>query len=362
MRLSSNIEISPIREGFNILKAWISVITGRMISRPVSINLLPTMACNSRCIMCDSWMIKEKDPKLELDIYFKLAQEMKSMGIPYITIGGGEPLLYKDVVSLIKIFSSVGISVQLTTNGHNLTVQNCDEFVNAGLSRLTFSIDSHIPEIYKEQRGVDWCDEVTKLLCDFTKRYKNNLSIETNSVITEKNIDTFIDTVNFFLKVNTNKICFSLVTISGDNYLMNKDKHDLVKINEDKTKKLVNDLMLLKQKHPKQIAASSQFIKGAIKYIQNPKEAVFPCYAGFMTLDILYEGSVYSCGNLQTLGNIKGNTLREIWFSKEAMKSRLAMARKNCPACYTSCKIELGLLGNPIKGIPYCIEKLREAL
>jgi len=72
--------------------------------------------------------------------------------------------------------------------------------------------------------------------------------------------------------------------------------------------------------------------------------------------------SAYSCGNLPALGNIKSNSLRDIWYSKEAMESRLAMARKKCPSCYASCKIELALLGSPFHGIAYCFEKFKETL
>ena len=362
MKLNSNIKINFLGEGMNLLRAWLSVLTGKMFSRPVSLNLLPTMNCNSRCIICDSWKIRETDVKLDLEIYRELAREMKKMGIPYVTIGGGEPLLFKDILALIRVLRDEEISVQLTTNGFEITNDNFKELLALGLSRLTFSIDSHIPHIYESMRGVDWSEKVLSTIDDCIKESKGRISIETNSVITNKNVDTFPETVKYFINKKVNKVCFSAVTIFSDNYLIQTSKENLSVIDNEKIKKLVEDLLLIKRNYPKKIAASSWFIKGLEKYFGNPLKAVYPCYAGFLTLDILYNGDVYSCGNLPKLGNIKNNSLGEIWYSKEASKSRKSMAGKKCPACYTSCKIELGLLGNPWIGIPYCIEKIKEAL
>jgi Fe-coproporphyrin III synthase len=362
MKLNTNIKINPLAEGSNILKAWFSVITGAMISRPVSINLLPSMRCNSKCIMCDSWRTEEKNQRIDLVMYRKLADDMKEMGIPYVTIGGGEPLLNKDCISLIKIFSNRQIAVQLTTNGFNMDSSRLEELLEAGLSRLTFSIDSHHPETYKAIRGVDWCEKIISNMENCINEAGTKISIETNSVITARNIDTFVDTMKYFIKNGVNKVCFSAVTISADNYLIQNTKENLIRINPETANKLVKELLDLKDKYPKKISASRQFIKGISKYISDPYTAVYPCYAGYLTLDVLYDGEVFSCGNLPSLGNLRNSSISEIWFSKEAMKSRKAMASKKCPSCYTSCKIELGILGSPLRGIPYCIEKIKELI
>ena len=250
MKLSSNIRISLFKEVMNVLKAWFSVVTGKMYSRPVSINLLPSMACNSRCIMCDSWKIQPKEEKIGMEVYEKLSDEIKEMGIPYVTIGGGEPLLFKNLYPLIRLFRDKGISVQLTTNGKELNLEKCKKLIDCGLNRLTFSIDSHIKQVYGELRGVDWFDEVIKNLSDCIKTYADQISIETNSVITVKNIDTFPETVNYFLALGVNKICFSAVTVSGENYLIGQSKDDLAKANPQSVKKLVKELLFLKRGFP----------------------------------------------------------------------------------------------------------------
>lgn len=362
MKLNSNIKINPFREGLNILRTWISVLSGSMLSRPVSVNLLPILRCNSRCVMCDSWRLEETDERLGLDVYESIADDMKDMKIPYVTIGGGEPMLRGDIYELIEVFAKRGISTQLTTNGSKMSLDICRSLIDSGLNRLTFSIDSHLPEIYEKTRGVNWCAKVLNNLQEVIGIYADQISVETNSVISNINIDSFFDTVKYFLSINVNKICFSAVTISGENYLIDQGKDDLAGITPEKAEELIMKLLKAKRDYPKRIAASSQFIRGIKTYVENPRRAVFPCYAGYLTLDIIYNGNVYSCGNLPALGNVRTDSISDIWYSKEAMNSRKAMGRKRCPACYTSCKIELALLGSPWRGIPYCFEKIREAL
>jgi len=76
--------------GWNIAKGWISELSGWDLSRPVSVNLLITNECNSRCIHCDVWQMN--DPGLlSLDDYTKLAADLAALGVPYVTspVGSG---------------------------------------------------------------------------------------------------------------------------------------------------------------------------------------------------------------------------------------------------------------------------------
>ncbi len=150
---------------------------------------------------------------------------------------------------------------------------------------------------------------------------------------------------------------FSAVTTFGGNYLMTETKGPLAEIPRELLNSIVEGL-LERKRTAGPISASTMFIQGLADYYANPRRVVFPCLAGYLTLDIFQDGSVHGCGNLPVIANVRNASLREIWFSKGAQENRLAMAQGKCPNCYLSCKAELAIAANPRYLPRFSMEKL----
>lgn len=112
-----------------------------------------TDRCNLRCIYC----MPEKgissigyEEVLRYEEIVKLVKVATELGINNIRITGGEPLIRKDLVNLIKLlreFKEIK-DLSLTTNGVFLE-KYIDDLISAGLDRVNISIDSLNPKIYK---------------------------------------------------------------------------------------------------------------------------------------------------------------------------------------------------------------------
>ena len=109
--------------------------------------------CNLRCIYCmpeDGIDFKSKDKILNKSEIFKLVQITSEMGVSKVRFTGGEPLLRKDIIDIIKYTKSISTidSVHLTTNGILLS-----SFLNPletiGLDGINISIDTLNREKYK---------------------------------------------------------------------------------------------------------------------------------------------------------------------------------------------------------------------
>lgn len=74
-----------------------------------------------------------------------------AMGVWRLRLTGGEPLIRKDIVSLVERFSKIpGVEdLSLTTNGERLP-ELVGDLKRAGLRRLNISLDSMNPERFKE--------------------------------------------------------------------------------------------------------------------------------------------------------------------------------------------------------------------
>lgn len=105
-----------------------------------------TDRCNLRCRYCmpeTGVPMKSHDEILSLEEIFQLVEIATLLGFTRFRLTGGEPLVRKGLVSLIKRISSLeGVEdISLTTNGVLLAAQ-AEELKKAGLNRVNISLDT----------------------------------------------------------------------------------------------------------------------------------------------------------------------------------------------------------------------------
>jgi cyclic pyranopterin phosphate synthase len=124
-----------------------------------------TDRCNLRCIYCNplgSCGLIRRDEILTFEEIHRIVRLFAECGISKVRLTGGEPLVRKDVVQLVRKLAAVdGIEeLALTTNGVFLEPVAA-ELKDAGLSRVNISIDSLEAENYKCITGFDLLQKVT---------------------------------------------------------------------------------------------------------------------------------------------------------------------------------------------------------
>lgn len=357
MKISNQASLSLFKEGLNTLKVYPSFLLNQTWSRPVSINFILTTRCNSKCITCDSWKLEDHAGELTTEDFKRLATQTRELNIPIVTLGGGEPTLRTDVWEIVKFFKNENRFVQLTTNALTLRESQRQKLFESKLDRVTVSVDSHKKDLYEKIRGIDGWNAVETNLKNLLKEKTPHTEVDTNTVLCKDNAETFLETLDYLIDLGIPKVNFSAMTTNATNYLMTESKAHLSEIPNNLLQKIVEGILERKKK-TKAISASSTFIKGILDYYQNPHKTVFPCYAGFLTLDIFQDGAVHGCGNLPTLANVKNESLSQIWHSTKAQENRNNMAKGKCPNCYVSCKMELAIASNP-KFLPqFSLEKI----
>ncbi len=128
---------------------------GGVGTAPRGLLLNYSNACNFKCQQC----FTESPGKpfcgtLSLDDIRKLADEADELGMYEILIEGGEPLVCKELYDIINIFGSDRFYIEMTSNGYLLTRQIAEKLKQAGMSRVSISLDSTKPEIHDGYRGV----------------------------------------------------------------------------------------------------------------------------------------------------------------------------------------------------------------
>ncbi len=121
-----------------------------------------TEVCNFRCIYCaPNGHTTPSTSPLSVDEIQRVVRAAVALGITKIRLTGGEPLLRRDIVEIVRTISSVaGIQdLALTTNGF-LLGRLARDLANVGLARVNISLDTLRRDRFSEIVGVDAFDAV----------------------------------------------------------------------------------------------------------------------------------------------------------------------------------------------------------
>jgi cyclic pyranopterin phosphate synthase len=155
-----------------VVPAILNAPTGRLIDRldrPLrDLRISVTDRCNFRCSYCMPKEVFDKrydflphSSLLSFEEITRLARLFVAHGVHKIRLTGGEPLLRKGLDDLIRMLSELRtpdgrtVDLTLTTNG-SLLVKKAQALRDAGLQRITVSLDGLDDTIFRRMNDVDF--------------------------------------------------------------------------------------------------------------------------------------------------------------------------------------------------------------
>jgi GTP 3',8-cyclase len=135
------------------------------LQRPLrDLRISVTDRCNFRCVYCMPRAVFDQDypylPRSEMLTFEEITRVAKLLvthGVTKIRLTGGEPLLRKNVEQLVGMLRQIDTSLDLTltTNGA-LLAQHAQRLKEAGLNRVTVSLDALDDVIFKRMNDADF--------------------------------------------------------------------------------------------------------------------------------------------------------------------------------------------------------------
>jgi GTP 3',8-cyclase len=137
--------------------------------RPLhDLRISVTDRCNFRCVYCMPKEVFDKDYQylphsslLSFEEITRIATLFIDHGVEKIRLTGGEPLLRKNIESLIGMLAALPtrsgkpLDLTLTTNG-SLLAKKARALRDAGLNRVTVSLDALDDAVFKRMNDVDF--------------------------------------------------------------------------------------------------------------------------------------------------------------------------------------------------------------
>lgn len=134
------------------------------LARPIrDLRISVTDRCNFRCVYCmpkeffgREYEFLEREELLSFEEISRVVRIFHSLGVKKARITGGEPLVRRDIEELVGLLAQVpDLDLTMTTNG-SLLAQKARSLKDAGLERITVSLDSLDDETFKAMNDVNF--------------------------------------------------------------------------------------------------------------------------------------------------------------------------------------------------------------
>lgn len=338
-----------------------------IVQMPRYITYLITWRCNSRCIFCDVWKKHAGDTaELNLDDIRSIFAQINNPDVVRIT--GGEPFLRQDLAEAINIINEVSNPriIHITTNGlasrikeTMLAIKSCYKI------HLKVSIDA-IGEKHDKIRGTPNAYEKAmdniKRLVEIRKSLRFHLGVN-QAIVNQEDTQDYAALKRILQPYGIPiyaSVAFDPLNSLYSDEIITDPKNSYAAFGHF-SKEGLSDLISAVLKDggtisniPEKIV-NQYHLQGMYNRFVHNKLLPHPrCVSLNNHLRILPNGDVPVClYNGTVVGNLKENTLKDIWKSPEAKKQRRWIGQ--CPGCWQSCDSVVNALytGDIWRGIFY---------
>jgi len=150
---------------------------------PESIHVEITEKCPLSCPMCYK---TSTCSELPIELLLDIIRQAGDMGVFQIALGGGEPLVYPELLTAIGEIASYKMASSITTSGAGLTCTRVEELTQAGLNHIQISLNGSSGAIHSTSR-----DRFDSGLEALNILQKSDVSYGVNWVARMDNIDDF---------------------------------------------------------------------------------------------------------------------------------------------------------------------------
>jgi len=114
-----------------------------------------TKGCNLRCIHCRATATElASSSDLPTTKALNIIKQVSQLSLPILILSGGEPLFRKDVFELASFARECGLRVALATNGTLVSKEVARKIVDAGVRRVSISLDGADAATHDAFRGI----------------------------------------------------------------------------------------------------------------------------------------------------------------------------------------------------------------
>lgn len=279
-----------------------------------------TKECNLSCKHCYRNAGEKGQNELSFKEGKRLLLGMKDAGFNIVILSGGEPLLRKDVYSLIDYGTRLNLKMTMGTNGTLLAKPVVSSLKDAGLSRIGISLDSTDKRLHNEFRG----EKSYEKTIEGIKNCKDlSLPFQIHTTIMDFNYDEIEKIIDFSKTLGALAIHIFFLVKTGRGKELDNDIPRYKGILKRILKKQETEDIEIKP------ICAPQFI------LYNHSRYKRGCLAGISYCCVLPDGDVSPCPYLPVVvENVRRREFFDIWENGEIFKKlRSGNYKGKCGIC-----------------------------
>ena len=299
--------------------------TQKDITRPVTFYGLVNERCNVKCRYCEYWRLPKYKDEMTIQEWQKALLSIKEfVGGFSISFSGGEPFIKPGFLDLMMFCHQNGILAGVTTNGSALNQKNAIKLVAAHPWNLNISVDAPFAELHDYLRG--WpglfqkLSDGIKYVREERDRQGLTFPIIIKPTVGRKNYHYLPDMVQWVKEIGATALNFQpMDRWTPETY----DELWIEPAEHDELQRVVDKMLDLKC-HGEPIVNSELLITLLVAHFREesaPPETM-PCRVGMRDFFIRTNGDIEVCFFYPPIGNIKEQSVRDIWYGPKAQEIR----------------------------------------
>jgi len=173
-----------------------------------------TAGCNLRCIHCRRITVAQEllPQDLTTQEAFDLIDQVAAFARPIFILSGGEPLFRPDIFEIARHASDAGLLVALATNGTLIDRDVARRIRQAGIRRVSISLDGPDPESHDLFRGPGAFEQA---LAGMAHLRAEGIPYQINTTVATHNVDRMPETLELVKRVGARALHLFLLVPVG---------------------------------------------------------------------------------------------------------------------------------------------------
>lgn len=298
-----------------------SIARQERLDTPSELHFSLTHACNFRCIYCFNASAERSENEMTTEKWLDLIRQARELDVLKCTLTGGEPTLHPGIHPILHELKKQDMLICLCTNGSAFDPE-MGRLLQG--STVQVSLDTDDPGIHHKLTGRNNLDRVMNNIQKFVEY---GASVQIKCVLTPFNLNTVSTLYTTCQKLGVGKLVLDRFDVSscgrGDTGLLITEKE------MDEVRRSVRQVYN---------GGKMQAVTAFHPHVWKEREDIIPCAAFRRSLIILPDGEVSACEKIldipeMRVGNIRANTLSEIWESERIDSILNPPRQKMDPEC-----------------------------
>lgn len=307
------------------------------IESPICVFFEITNRCNLNCFYCfsnDNILLKDHHLKaLNINQIKDILDDLASNHVKLVEFSGGEPLVVKQFVDLVKYARSLGLNVSFVSNGTLFKDETCAE-LKGYLDHINITLRGYNSETHDKVTGVKGSYEKTLNAIKLLNKYDIGVGVMLDpTYLNYRQIEDCISDLFLREKVNLKNLFLNRINIRNrENQGDAKDEYCLRTIEEYEL--VFEQMERLNQK----FGLIVEVVDGFPLCQVNPRYHKFMtrCNYGLTHAGIDFEGNLKMCPcSSQVIGSLLEKSIRDLWTNSPVIRDyrKLEWMDDKCKRC-----------------------------